>query len=153
MNATLSPAQIFIDTIVDHFSVSYRIGHRNLGGISHDESLVNPEKAGNNIHWVVRHIVHTRDRFLPSLGQRPVLTGDSLRLEELIAAWGESQDRLVTGLRALTEEQLESDAPFNPGGGPVGKLSPFLITATFHESYHVGQIGILRRILGKPGVM
>ena len=155
MNTTLSPTETLIDSLVDHFSLSFRIGHRNLDGISHDESLVNPQQAGNCMHWVVRHVVNTRDRFLPSLGQKCVLAApaEALRLEELITAWGESQDRLVTGLRNLTEAQLESDAPFNPRGGAVGKLAPFLLTSAFHEAYHVGQLGILRRILGKPGVM
>lgn len=154
MNATLAPAT-FIESLVEHFSLSYRVAHRNLDGISHEESLVQPQPGGNTVHWVARHLVRTRDKFFPALGQSAVLSApaDSLRLEQLVAAWGGLQDRLMIGLRSLTEEQLAADAPFAPGGGKVTALGPFLIRCAFHEAYHTGQIGILRRILGKPGVM
>lgn len=155
MTAIAAPTATFIDCLVDHFSLSYRVAHRNFDGISHDESMVQPQPGGNTVQWIARHLVGTRDRFLPALGQRPVVSApvETLRLEELIAAWSESQDRLITGLRDLTERQLESDAPFSVGGGPLSPLGPFLIRCTFHEAYHVGQLGILRRILGKEGVM
>lgn len=155
MNASAIVPATFIDSLVDHFSFSYRIACHNLEGISNEESLIKPQPGGNTVHWVAYHIVHTRDRFLPSLGQRAVLTApaDALRLEQIVADLGESQDRLVIGLRNLTEEQLAADAPFNPRGGALGPLSQFLVKSAFHEAYHVGQFGILRRILGKPGVM
>jgi uncharacterized damage-inducible protein DinB len=155
MNATLSPLATFIDSLVDHFTLSYRVAQRNLDGIAHEESLIQPQPAGNSLHWVARHLVATRDKFLPALGASPVLSApaDSMRLDQLITAWGESQDRLITGLRNLTEERLAADAPFAPGGGKVTAFQPFLVRCAFHEAYHTGQLGILRRLLGKPGVM
>jgi uncharacterized damage-inducible protein DinB len=156
MNAiTFSPTATFIDSLVDHFSFSYRVAHRNLDGISHEESLIQPQTGGNSMFWVVRHLLTIRDRFFPALGQTPVLSvpADSLRIDEIVSLWGESQDRLVMGLRSVTEEQLAADAPFAPPGGTITALQPFLLRCAFHEAYHVGQLGILRRIAGKPGVM
>jgi uncharacterized damage-inducible protein DinB len=153
MPTTVEP-MTFVDSLVLHFTASYRTAMRNLSDVSHEESLAKPAEA-NTMHWVARHLVHTRDRFLPALGQRPVLTApaEMMRIEELVEAWGESQDRLITGLRALTDEKLAEKAPFHPRGGPIGPLHEFLITCAFHEAYHVGQLGVIRRVIGKPGVM
>ena len=142
-----------MDSVIHHFSLSYRVAVRNLGGVSEEEARLTPQGGGNSMYWVARHILSTRDRFFPALGQKPVLTSDAPSFEELKAAFGESQDRLVNGLRSLTEEKLAADAPFSPTGGPLRPLGEFLLTSAFHEAYHTGQLGILRRVLGKEGVM
>jgi hypothetical protein len=112
-----------------------------------------PQPGGNSIYWVARHVLATRDRMFPALGQKPVLGDGSPTLVELKAAFDQSQERLLNGIRTLTSDKLAADAPFSPTGGPLRPLGEFLVTSAFHEAYHVGQLGILRRILGKKGML
>jgi hypothetical protein len=142
-----------MDGVIHHFSLSYRVAVRNLEGISEDDARVTPQGGGNSMYWVARHILSTRDRLFPALGQKPVLPSETSTIEELRTAFGESQDRLVNGIRSLTDDKLAADAPFSPTGGPLRPLGEFLLTCAFHEAYHTGQLGILRRVIGKEGVM
>jgi uncharacterized damage-inducible protein DinB len=145
----------FTDVLVEQFALTYRVAHANLAGVSQEESLQHPQPAGNNMHWIVRHIVTVRDKFLPALGTAPVLTlpADSLRVEELLATLDESQKRLLPALKTLTNKKLSEEPPFSPGSVPIKTLGLFLATTAFHEAYHCGQLGILRRLLGKAGAV
>ena len=37
---------------------------KNLEGMTHEESLLRPEKGGASINWILGHIVATRNRVL-----------------------------------------------------------------------------------------
>src|SRR5262245_20389268 len=50
------------------FEFSYSALFRNLEGITHEESLVQPQTGGNSLNWVLGHIVANRNRLLPMLG-------------------------------------------------------------------------------------
>ena len=51
----------------------------------------------------------------------------------------------------MEEEQLSRplEKPMPDGANTVAGLVRFMC---FHESYHIGQLGLLRRLLGKPGL-
>src|SRR5437762_4909444 len=53
------------------YEISYGALFRNLEGITHEESLIEPTPAGNTLNWVLGHIVATRNRMLPMLGAQP----------------------------------------------------------------------------------
>jgi uncharacterized damage-inducible protein DinB len=110
------------------------------------------------------------DNVMPMVGQRPVLPAasqkrydrgskplrdgaDALDIAELKAMWDESAKRYDAGLTELDPGTLGDPAPFSPSGNPEETVGSLLSTIAFHQSYHVGQIGLLRRILGKPGVI
>ena len=44
----------------------------NLEGISHEQSLIQPQPAGNCSNWVVGHLVTIYNKVLPLLEQTPV---------------------------------------------------------------------------------
>jgi uncharacterized damage-inducible protein DinB len=144
------------------YEIAHRATHLNLDGIEHEESLVAPE-AGNSLNWVLGHMVATRNVVLAALGEGPVWeegkaqlysgTAEAgwsperaLPLDSIVADLDRSQERIVSGLERLSDEALEEPS----GNGTLGWRLGFL---HFHESYHVGQIGLLRRLLGKPGVI
>jgi uncharacterized damage-inducible protein DinB len=123
---------------------------------------------GNNINWVLGHVVATRCDVLPALGQespwddsrtrlyRRGMTfsdaPDHLSFDEVLRGFRETQQRIVAGLESLTEDDLAKAAPFNPGPQPetVGSL---LTKIAIHEAYHLGQTGILRRVVGREGAI
>jgi len=138
----------------------------NVAGVTHEESLRQPEPAGNCMNWVVGHVLHVYAQLLTQLGQTPVLSVDelqryargsepirdgteALQFERLVEAWDASWERVDAGLAALTPEALA--APGVPGFGEnVRDLLGFIF---FHQAYHSGQAGILRRIAGREGAI
>lgn len=142
----------------------------NTEGVTHQESLIQPEPDGNCLNWVVGHLACVYNNVLPLVGQEPVMDADALKrydrgspplrdpaeaieLGELLAAFDRATERLEAGLAALTADDLERPAPFSPGGDPDETVRSLLATVTFHQAYHAGQTGILRRIVGKEGAV
>ena len=150
--------------LVQLYEFSYGALFRNLEGITHEESLIEPRPGGNCVNWVLGHIVATRNRMLPLIGAPPVWkpelafmysgrdeagwTCDSaLTLESIETDLARSQQDLVNALEAMPTEKL------NAVGGEGRTLGDALGFFHFHESYHGGQIALLRRIVGKHGVI
>jgi len=138
----------------------YAIGV-NARDLSHEESLRGPGPAGNCANWVLGHIVAGRGAILSLVGEQPVwdaATGERYKrgsspieremarpFPEILESLDRSQERLVTGLARLKHEELGED-----DGESLGSKLAFL---QFHEAYHAGQLGLLRRIAGKKGAI
>ena len=154
----------------DQARMAHIVVRMGLDGVTHEESLVQPEAAGNCLNWVVGHLLAIYDNVLPLVGQKPVLPpaaqkrydrgskpirdgGEALDIGELMAMWDESAKRYDAGLGALDPATLGDPAPFSPTGNPDETIGSLLSTIAFHQSYHTGQTGLLRRIVGKTGVI
>jgi uncharacterized damage-inducible protein DinB len=143
---------------------SQRSLQMNLEGISHRDALAQPPHGGNCANWIVGHVLVHRDVMLAALGHPPVwtdparerydrgsppITGDGPdvvpldRLRELLERTGEA---VPAAIRAAGDAKLAEAAE----KGTVGSNVAFL---QFHEGYHSGQLGLLRRILGKEGAI
>ena len=72
---------------------------------------------------------------------------DAEPFEVLRAGFDRSQEILLAALRGASAETL---AAANERGEPVAQRLAML---AFHEGYHGGQIGLLRRLLGHPGAI
>lgn len=149
--------------------VQYRFAHlaleRNLDGISDGECLASPEAGGNCINWIVGHLLSSRDGVHALLGLDPAwpasmgasdpyrrgsagLPADrAVPLSELRGALGRSQTAVIAALEQISPERLAEQASETM---TVGERLAFL---GFHEGYHVGQTGLLRRVLGKAGAI
>lgn len=151
------------------YFVIHRTVRRNLEGVSHDESLLSPEPFGNNANWVLGHLVDSAEGVLGLLGQPRVLesgalaryrrgteplidAAEALPLERLLEAWDEASKRINIGLKSIAEERIDGPVPAELAwmGTTIGAAVAF---ASFHQSYHAGQLGLLRRLLGKPGAI
>ncbi len=71
-------------------------------------------------------------------------------LSELLADWDASQEAMLEGVRAMTANDLAAKVPW--GEGEISKAEA-LAFYVFHEAYHVGQTGLLRRIAGKKSLL
>ena len=151
------------ETALLQLQFCYNVIKANLGGITHEESLYQPTPAGNCANWVLGHIVAIRCEFLPVFGSEPVwdeadcapynrhgppLTqaDEAKPLDEIWKALDATQERLRNAVSALTPEMLSQKSPNDPNK-TVGAM---LAVLGFHDAYHAGQTGMLRRILGKP---
>jgi uncharacterized damage-inducible protein DinB len=142
---------------------------RNIEGITHEESVRSPSPGGNCINWVVGHLVLTRQAWLTSLlgmapavdpeqktryrrGASPLVDGTlAMPWEELVAAFERSQAPLIEGMSRLGAQRLGEKAPFSPGNDPDETIGSLVAKLCFHEGYHIGQTGVLRRLLGRAG--
>jgi hypothetical protein len=149
--------------LAKQFALNYLTLDRNLSGISNELSLVGPTRGGNCINWVVGHILSTRnaghqllgippawedpvaDRY--KRGSKPMIdAAEAVRLETLVALCRTSQGALNDALLTTTDDDLEREVDDKPLGLQLAELS-------FHESYHAGQLGVLRRVVGLAGVI
>ncbi|MFN2513071.1 MAG: hypothetical protein ABR568_16820 [Pyrinomonadaceae bacterium] len=71
-------------------------------------------------------------------------------LEKIVADLERSQDRLVAGLSKVSEPELSAAAPDKSIAKTVGET---LFVLQFHEAYHAGQTGLLRRMAGHEGAI
>jgi hypothetical protein len=139
--------------LAQQFELNHHVAHANLEGITHEDSLVHPAPAGNCLNWVLGHVVATRNVLMDVLGEPPIWSAadaepyqrgahpplDAARampLADIVAAFDRSQETVRRCLPSAPPEHLTT----------IAGLS-------FHESYHLGQCGLLRRLLGKHGAI
>ena len=151
-------------TLIAMLEFSHGILTRNLAGITHGESLRAPDSGGNSLNWVLGHLLFYRNQMSSLLGAPPAwdssLAGRYARgsaplgpdddpepFEALRAGLERSQELLVAALRDASAETL---ATADERGEPVAQRLALL---AFHEGYHGGQIGLLRRLLGHAGAI
>lgn len=152
------------------YETSYGAIKRNLDGVSNEESLHIPEPAGNCLNWVLGHIVASRGTVHRLTGGTPVLgeegaiyrrgseaikSGDHvLDLGTLRGLLEDSQQQLIPALAVMSDESLEQPIPEQFRRPPLtGTVGEALMRLNYHEAYHTGQIGLLRRLAGKEGAI
>ena len=167
-NATLNTTEIEGFRQIARFTGS--CVNANLEGITQQESLAHPDAGGNCLNWVLGHLVYVYCNALPLLGQKapldpeaierykrgsaPLTSADKpMEIGELTAAWKEASKRFDQGLQSLPPESLDAKAPFSPSNDPNETVRSLLNTVLFHQAYHSGQTGVLRRLAGKPGAI
>lgn len=138
-----------------------------LEGITHEDSL-RPTATGQTINWLVGHLADARSGALALLsgtrawpeaelaaykrGAASLTPDQALPLEELVRRFTGVQDTLLQHLSQLTDERAAQKAPFSPSGNPDETIGSLLGVLAFHEVYHVGQVGMMRRLAGKDRV-
>ena len=131
-----------------------------LKGISNNDSRINPEPEGNNINWVLGHIIGYRSIILETLKQKPFWDEETFApysfkspplpenkgfsLETLLDLLDKSQDALTSAMEQTDDAFLETR--LSDGETPVGARLDFY---AWHEGYHLGQLALLRRMIGK----
>lgn len=152
------------------FRATRDVVKRNVEGLTQEESMIQPEPAGNCLNWVMGHLLCVYDQALLLVGQAPVMgqealqrykrgsaplknSGEALPLSEMVKAWDEASNRMDAGLAAVTSQALDSPAPFSPTKNPNETVRSLLSVLAFHQAYHAGQTGLLRRLAGKAGAI
>jgi len=143
------------ELLLYHFQINHRITLQNIESITHEESMIFGLKGGSCINRVLGHMTVTRDKALELLGSEKCcppdmyekykrgsdeITSDTAMQFEEIVSWYNKSQKLV---EAVTTTFNFHDLEFT-------KRIQFF---AFHEAYHVGQLGIMRRFVGKEGVI
>lgn len=154
------------DNILKQFGMCNYVIKTNLAEMTQEESLVQPVPAGNCANWIVGHIIVYRCRLLRGLGaeafwdesqyktyerhEAPLTrAADAKPVAELMAGIEETYKSLESAFAKLTPERLAEPAPFIQVDEPGGTIESALTVFAFHDAYHAGQTGVLRRIIGR----
>jgi hypothetical protein len=140
---------------------------RLLADVSNEESLRQVEPA-NCINWIVGHLLGARVKLLGILGNdldwrkdlADIYGGQSagtfsretakplsdlkLLLDQSLQALAETLSKSELALKAPCDQLPHVDE----GGTAADRVGSYAC----HEAYHAGQVGLLRRFLGKPGL-
>jgi hypothetical protein len=168
MSTSTQTPPITSATLRTLFEFSYNVTKLNIDGISHEESLRRPHEAGNPLNWILGHILATRNHLIAALGKAKPWTAEEIAIYDrgtnpyrdgwtplpfprLVSELDRLQGLLRQALVELPAERLSEPLP--PGKNPfrVDSFGEMLAAFSFHESYHAGQTGLLRRVLGRPG--
>ena len=74
-------------------------------------------------------------------------------MAEILDGYSESQKAILAALGELSDEDLEAKSPLSFFKGGKETIGSALAAFAFHEAYHIGQTGVLRRIAGKAGAI
>ena len=149
--------------LIEIYKNNHDIIHKQLNEISHDESLLQLPFRGNCMNWVVGHILGVRGEALELMG----LPGTLNPVEEKIYGYGsdpltdpakacdlnsmvirldESLVRIIDGLESLSPADLDRQVRIWRGPLPLITALSYI---QWHESYHSGQLELLRQLAGK----
>jgi hypothetical protein len=144
----------------------------NTADITHEESLRAPAPGGNCLNWIVGHILVSRGAILRlldgmswlSAGEESLYTrgtpglpadGTAVDFGRLREGLRETGQDIARRLADIPAERLaeELDSSTFPARLTLPTRAAFLTLLLFHESYHAGQLGIGRRLLGRSGMI
>ena len=155
---------IHIKDFVKMLSGELEILRSQTAGLTHEESLIQPQLGGNCLNWVMGHlgvnlveILGVLEGDLPEelpdlsryrIGSDPVRCEEEgvLSLEELIETYTLLNSRVVTRLDQMSEHDFEEEIDFWQGKSRRGYVAFFYF---FHNTYHLGQLEFLRNLAGK----
>jgi uncharacterized damage-inducible protein DinB len=153
------------EALAKQFGMMYATAASNVEGMTHEESLVAPEPAGNCANWILGHMTAVHNGVMKLVGETPVWDNKHLERTKFFDPitdpshaidWNTlrdrflgSRDRCLNALSHLSDESMAERMP-DPFGGSTTR-GELLNTLAYHQAYHVGQLGIVRRIAGLDG--
>lgn len=150
-----------LQILTNQFKFNNGIYERTVQGIPLEQWLIQPSPESNHLLWVVAHAAVTRAvgvrllggewsapwQNLFTRGQDRVGNGQYPAVAEVQQAWKEISGKLLAALPGASPELMgkavEKGKP--SVDGTVGGTVAFLC---LHESYHLGQMGFIRKWLG-----
>ena len=150
-----------LPTLTNQFKFNDEIYQRTTQGIPPEQWLIQPWQDSNHLLWVVAHAAVTRAvgirllggewsapwQSLFTRGQKRVDNRQYPSVGEVQQAWNEISRRLLSALPTASPELMGK--PVEKGkpsiDGTAGGMLGFLC---LHESYHLGQMGFIRKWLG-----
>jgi DinB family protein len=156
--------------MLQQISLIYKLNNgvvtRTLDGLSDDEVWQSPPGGGNPIGWILGHLAEYRTSLLALLGS-PLQTEWQPRLfgrgavrgdrrvypprASIVSTWNATHAAMRDAFAAATAAQLSGPPAIELPG--VRTLADQIAFGAFHESYHVGQMGYVRRQLGHSAVV
>jgi len=154
-----------IDLVTRGFKRNVSLVVAHAAGLTHEDSLMQSPYNVNCFNFVVGHIITSRNALFRNIdGEALWSTEDGLeryrreadpikedgpgvwKLPDLLTALAESQAKIQERLAAATPEYLDEEIEVE---GRSASRNARILFAYFHDTYHTGQVDILRQMSGK----
>lgn len=149
--------------LIELFNFNNEIIHTQVKGLTQTESLLQPPFQGNCLNWVIGHIVGVRSQCLKQMelpgvqsdaenkiygyGSDPLTDpAKACDLQAMLQKIDESLQTIVDKLGSLSETDMEREVKIWRGNVALSEALAFM---QWHESYHSGQLELLRQLAGK----
>ncbi|MGB7337317.1 MAG: DinB family protein [Phototrophicaceae bacterium] len=153
---------------IETFALNHWVIEKQLDGISHDDSMIMPPFRANCLNWVTGHIVEHRDWMLRALDQTTLMPArevdlyrrgsDTMQAEDEVVLFQQlchylqqSKSAVISGLQAVSTDFLQEIPTTGILMASHKDKTRFdrLQGLLWHETYHVGQLELLRQLTGK----
>ncbi len=139
---------------------------RATAGLTREQAVVRIGPDANPLIWLAAHLTSSRAGMAQMAGLRYARPWGSRfargsevealeklpQLDDVRAAWQDATAALAERLPGLSQAELEAQAPrdFPIDDKSVRGALAFL---AYHESYHIGQMALIRKALGLGGLV
>lgn len=153
-----------LELTIDKLNLQTQLYKNTLAGLKDDDVVKQFAPNTNHVAWLAGHLVSTRYMLANVLGindsepfpdifagGKGMQAGTKYpQASEMSRGWDEITEKIIGKLKTLSENEIKADAPQPvPTGKSVGAFINFI---THHEAYTIGQLGLLRRLLGYPAM-
>jgi len=144
--------------VADQYKLNTMLFDKVLDGFQDSEQFTRPNDKGNSVNWVAGHLTSARFSVANMLGVEDQCPWGKLyeggnglmeqskypSLTEIKSAFKDISAKLEAKLAGASEDVLTKEPPWKaPGMEPSVRGSVAFMS--FHESYHLGQLGYLRK--------
>lgn len=150
------------ETLAGQFGTVYAIVARNVEGLTQAGSLAPAAGGGNTANWILGHLVNVQNGVMALAGAPPVWeseelqrarfdrpirdAADAIDFATLVERFQASREGCLAAIASLSNEALAE--PMRDDFGDDSTRGGILATLAVHQSYHAGQLGMLRRAAG-----
>jgi DinB superfamily len=160
-----------IQPVLKQFILQTKLFNNVLDGIEDRKGSDRLSDYVNHLQWIAGHLTNSRYHLSPALGLASHFPFEDVytdlsqpppynraidpsvkypSLTEIKKSWNEFAPGFADKISGLSSEQLGTETPVTV---PTGKtLSDLLSFIASHESYHIGQMSIIRKYLGLPAM-
>ena len=150
------------------FDFQTRLFNNVIQGVSESESHIRSAENINNIKWIAGHILHYRLSTMSKLtgllpdesyaiqfarGTLLDMTVSYPSFDEITSKWKDSAQVISENIGKITEEVLSATTTIQ---SPIFNIDDtnlgFVVFLLTHEATHIGQIGLMRKIIGKEAM-
>ncbi|MBN2043581.1 MAG: DinB family protein [Anaerolineales bacterium] len=151
------------EVLANVFSRNQWVIGEQTKGLTHADSLLQPEPRGNCLNFILGHMLVHREKVMEMLDLKPLLTKEQfqrydfgadpvledgpklIQLDELLAMLEKSAAMLVEAVKALAPDDLERDVKLGSNTATLAQRIEFF---GWHDTYHAGQTEYLRQLAG-----
>ena len=148
-------------TTIQTFQTTNYLFNKAVDDMSEADFITRPNDMVNPIQFLMGHLTLYRYHACKLLGDKTDFKYSDLykmgsqvqdisaypSVAEIKAEWDSATTKLMALLENVTEAQLKKP---NEANYPIGEKNVMgaLSFCAFHESYHIGQVGYIRKFLG-----
>jgi uncharacterized damage-inducible protein DinB len=151
--------------IAEIYRLNSWLFHNCLDGLTDEQGRIRPTGGTNSAAFVAAHVADSRFAIAAWLGaplENPLAEAleDATAIDDVRAlpslqvirdAWDRASLAIAARLDEITPTELDGPSPARfPTGGPT--LLGALAFLAQHDSYHIGQLALLRKYAGLPAM-